>query len=395
MAKRKATKETKGAADFATFMAAQSKTGTVIDLGSTEEVFYKTQDYNLDRALGGGIEAGSIVALQGPSSSGKSLAALTIAKQMVDDGGRVAYFDTENKISKKAIRRLGMDGNDNFMHLTVSNLQDMIATVLEYAESGFFRGIVIDSVDALVADALEERDLHEESKVGGYDAKIWSERLPQIVAAIQRSGDAGDSDLPTTLMMVRQVRDNPGVMYGSTETTSGGRALEFYSTTVLRFGPNKSGDELETVNSDSGNDTKLAYQGATIRILKTNQGAKPKDPVEVRFYIGDNPAKEWGIDRINSLVDEAVRLRILPKRSATSHWFDGCDELCERMGVASGDLSYNGKNQLLTAVTNDRHFQEVIAEMVDERQAMDPVEYGIAENDEEEVEMDFEELDEE
>lgn len=395
MAKRTVTKESKGASNFADFIAAQSKIGLVIDLGEREEKFYKTQDYNLDRALGGGIEAGSIVSFQGPASSGKSLAALTVAKQMVEDGGRVAYFDTENKISKKAIRRMGLEGNENFMHLTVPNLQDMIATIIEFAEQGFFAGIVIDSVDSLTSDAIESRELHEESKVGGYSAKIWSERFPQIVQAIQESGNAGDNDTPTTLIMVRQVRDNPNAMYGSPETTSGGRALGFYNSVGLRFGPDKNGNENETITTASGTDTKLAYQGATVRILKTNQGAVPKDPVAIRFYIGDDPNKEWGIDRINSLVDEAVRLRILPKKNPTSHYFIGCDELCEAMGVEPGDLSFNGRNNLLSAVTNDKEFQKVIADMVAERQANDTVEYGITDADDEDMELDFEELDEE
>lgn len=398
MAKRKATKnDSKGAMDFNQFIQGMQKNESIVDLGKNEEIFYKTGDYNLDRALGGGIIAGSIVAFQGPSGSGKSLSCLNVCKQIVDSGKRVAYFDTEGKISSKAIARVGLDNNENFMHLSVNNLQDMIANILEFAESGFFGGIVVDSTDSLVADALEERSVHDESKVGGYSAKIWSERLPQIVGAIQRSGGNGDDDTPTTLMLVRQVRDKMDA-YGNPETTSGGRALEFYCTTVMRFGAWKDGNENETITTSTGGDTKLAYQGASVIIMKTNQGARPKDSVKIRYYIGDDPNKGWGIDRIRSLVDEAIRLRVIPPKNPTSHYYIGCDELCEMMECSPADLTFNGKNNLLRAVTDDKVFQENMITLVNDRFANADVEYGITEADPEddaELEMDFEELEEE
>ena len=91
--KGKSKKDSKGAMDFAAFMS-QAASGTVVDLSKREEVFYKFGDYNLDRALGGGMPAGQICSISGPAGSGKSIAALTVARSVCETGGRVAYFDT-------------------------------------------------------------------------------------------------------------------------------------------------------------------------------------------------------------------------------------------------------------------------------------------------------------
>lgn len=375
MAKRKtAGKDKPGAADFASFMAQVTKNVDVIDLGAREENFYRLGDYNLDRALGGGLPSGQIYAFQGPHASGKSLAALTVAKQVLasDPETHVAYFDTESKISKKALDKMGLGSNPNFNHLTIDNLEDMIDTAIQMAESGFFKLIVIDSLDSLVTDEQEERDIHDGSKVGGYKAKLLSEWLPSVTHAASTNDCA--------MLFVQQIRLNPGAMFANPEVTSGGEAIKFYTTTRLRFGPNKEGNQEV--------DGKLVYQGATVKVLKSNQGAVPKDAVKIRFYIGDEGP--WGIDPVNSLVDEAVRLRVLPPKNATSHIYIACDELCAACGVDAGKISFNGRNNLLKALTNDEDFREAVQEIVDERLA-DP---SLIDEADEEVITDYEEIDE-
>lgn len=386
MATRKGKKETKGAkgGSFADFMAQTSKNSGLIDLSTKEEKYYKLGDYNLDRALGGGIVAGSVVAMQGPSGTGKSLSAIQLAREVVDEGGRVAYFDTENKISQKALRmmnvkdRMGEDGYPLFNHFTIedNNLEDLLGQIIQMAESGFFKMIVIDSVDSLQTTEQEEREIGD-SKVGGYKAKILSEVFPQIIAAIQRGGVESEDGESATLVLVRQVRDNPGAMYGG-EQTSGGRAIEFFSTTILRYGTN-SKDNVEI-------DGKLVYQGATVAIKKHNQGALPKNAIPIRFYIGDDA--EWGIDPVNSLVDAAVALQIIPPKNATSHMYIGCDELCEKLEVAPGSLNFNGRKNLVAAISNDTVFRNAIEELIEIRQDMEPEAFDSTD----EIETDFEEL---
>lgn len=383
--KGKGKKNEKMSASFADFMAQAAK-GSVVDLSKRQEVFYKFGDYNLDRALGGGMPAGQICSISGPAGSGKSIAALTVARSVCETGGRVAYFDTENKISKKAIKMMGLadmvgdDGMPLFNHFTIAdnNLEEMIAQVMEFAESGFFKLIVIDSVDSLVADEMEEKTTHDALRVGGEKARVWSAYLPQVIAALERSTDAGDDEVKASLIFVRQIRDSMNSYApGGGEVSSGGKALDHYATLAVRVGPQSAG------NAEV--DGKLVYQGANVKIRKTNQGAVPKDAIPIRFYIGDD--KAWGIDGTLSLVDEAIRLRILPPKSATSHMYIGCDELCEMMGVEPGQLNFNGKNNLLTAVSTDVEFRDAIAELVEKRADMDLDELD------EEVEMDFEELD--
>lgn len=383
--KGKGKKDSKGAMDFAAFMS-QAASGTVVDLSKREEVFYKFGDYNLDRALGGGMPAGQICSISGPAGSGKSIAALTVARSVCETGGRVAYFDTENKISKKAIKMMGLadmtdeNGVPLFNHLTIAdnNLEEMIAQVMEFSESGFFKLIVIDSVDSLVADEMEEKTTHDALRVGGEKARVWSAYLPQVIAALERSTDDSEDDVKASLVFVRQVRDSMNSYApGGSETSSGGKALDHYATLALRVGPQSSG------NAEV--DGKLAYQGATVKIRKTNQGAVPKDSIPIRFYIGDG--KAWGIDGTLSLMDEAIRLRVLPPKSPTSHMYIGCDELCEKMGAEPGQFNFNGKNNLLAAISDSPELRDAIAELVEARADADPDEY------EEEVEVDFEELD--
>lgn len=381
----KGKKDAKMAGSFADFMAQASK-GSVIDLTGREDVFYKTGDFNVDKALGGGIPAGQISSIAGPPSSGKSLVALTVCRDVCRNGGRVAYFDTENKISQKAIKMMGFDkyADENgplFNHFTIAdnNLEEMIQKIIEFSESGFFKMVVVDSVDTLMADEMEERDIHDTKRMpGGTKAIVWSTFMPSIVSAIERSGD--DETVRCAVLLVRQVRASMS-LYGDQETSSGGAALDHSVSVALRVGPLKS--------ENSEEDGLLVYQGASIKVKKTNQGAVPKDSIPIRLYIGPN--KEWGVDPLMSLIDQAIALRIIPPKSATSHVYIGCDELCSALNVEPGELNFNGKNNLIKAIESDNVFRDAIMEIVEQR--ADLLEDELEAMEENEVSMDFEELD--
>lgn len=387
--KGKGKKDSKGAMDFAEFIANASK-GAVIDLNNREAVFYSTGDLALDKALGGGLPAGQVWSVYGQQSSGKSLISLGICRSVLEHGGRVAYFDTENKISKKAIERVGLaaavdeNGMPLFNHYTIAdnNLEDMIDQILQFAESGFFKLIVIDSVDQLTTDETIEKDTHDTMRVGGGGkAQRWAEYMPSIIAALERSTE-GDDDVKCSLMLVRQVRDAMNSYAPGAVRTAGGKALDHATSSVLMISPNKEQNATE--------DGLLVYQGCKIRVQKTTEGATPADPLVARLYIGPDKNRKWGIDPITSLITEAIALRIVPPKNATSHMYIACDELCEAVGAEPGTLTFNGKNNLTKAVTDDESFMEAIKELVQKRLDEDWEEDEAAI---EMVETEFEELD--
>lgn len=382
----KGKKDAKMAGSFADFMAQASK-GSVIDLTGREDVFYKTGDFNVDRALGGGIPAGALSAISGQPGAGKSLFALSVCRDVCRKDGRVAYFDTENKISQKAIRMMGFDKYEDengplFNHFTIvdNNLEEMIQKIIEFAESGFFQMVVVDSIDTLMADEMEERDIHDTKRMpGGTKAIVWSTFMPAIVSAIERS--ATDDTERCAVVLVRQLRASMA-MYGDPFVSAGGAAVDHAMSCSIRLG------SLKSENSEV--DGLLVYQGASVRIAKTNQGAVPKDSIPIRLYVG--PDKEWGVDPLMSLVDQAIALRIIPPKSATSHVYVGCDELCEMLGSQPGELNFNGKNNLVKAIETDDAFRNAISELVEKRVDFEEDEFAVLED---ETDVDFEELDEE
>lgn len=377
----KGKKDGKMAASFADFMA---QANGVIDLTQREDLFYKTGDYNIDRALGGGIPVGTITGISGQPGSGKSLFTMSVCKDVCKQGGRVAYFDTENKISKKAIKMMGFEkytdenGSPLFNHFTIedNNLEDMVQKIIEFSESGFFKMVVVDSIDALISDEMEERDLHDGLRMpGGTKAIVWSSMVPAIVGAIERSSEGDEPRC--SVIFVRQLRASMN-MYGDPFTSSGGQAIDHAIATSIRLG------SLKSENSEV--DGLLVYQGASCRVHKTNQGAVPKDAIPLRLYIG--PDKEWGVDPLLSLVDQAVALRIIPPKNATSHMYIGSDELCEKLGAQPGELNFNGKNNLTKAIETDDAFREAILELVD-KHIDDKLDDAVLDA---ELETDFEEL---
>lgn len=343
--------------DFNTFMKNMQKDALFVDKTNAEDKFYRFGEYNLDRALRGGLPVGQIYSFQGPSGSGKSLAALCISRSVLAEGKRVMYLDTENKISSRAIAKMGLRGDENFVLMaSEANLEDTLDVLMQALESDLFGLVVIDSVDALTTDEQDERDIHDGSKVGGYKAKVLSEWLGKV-SSLSAAHDC-------SVVLVRQVRDNPNATYGNPETTSGGRAIEFYATTVLRFGPNKEG------NADE--DGVIAYQGASVKIAKQNQGANAKEAVKVRFYIGENG--QWGFDKIKPLLDEAIRLGVWAPATPTSHKYIPCEALCSEIGATVEELSVNGRNNLMAMLQADETLVDALEKVVE---AQDGVPVGL------------------
>ena len=320
-------------------------------LNDKVDEFYPTGQPVVDRALGGGIQKGQLCCFRGAKSTGKSLVSLTVARNVIDAGGNVAYFDTENKISQKALVRMGLSEhlNDSFQFLTIDTQKDAIDIIMQMIDSGIFQLVVIDSINGLYTEEQEERDIHEESKVGGYQSKVLSEYLPMITQHAAAN--------EVTIILVQQARDNLQSMYGSTETYSGGKAIEHFATTILRFGSNKKGNETEN--------GEIVRQGITIRIDKNNMGSLPDAPIECALYIGDDPDIQWGIDELSGVVAEMIRLGILaPKRKGSSYYVP-CRELCEAIGTDEKSLTINGRARVMETLTHDKKLYDAVKGLIE------------------------------
>jgi recombination protein RecA len=246
---------------------------------------------NLDAAIGiGGIPRGRISEIYGPESSGKTTVCLHVIGNAQRAGGIAAFIDAEHALDVNYARRLGVDVDN----LLVSQ-PDTGEQALEIAEvlirSSAIDVVVIDSVAALVPRAEIEGEMGD-SHVG-LQARLMSQALRKLTGAVNRSH--------TSVVFTNQIREKVGVMFGSPETTSGGRALKFYASVRLdirRIGAIKDGQDV------IGNRTR-------VKVVK-NKCAPPFRQAE--FDIEYNV----GISHLGLLVDLGVEERILDKSGS---WF--------------------------------------------------------------------------
>ena len=250
----------------------------------------------LDNALGvGGVPRGRIIEIFGPESSGKTTLAAHIVAEAQKLGGTCAFVDAEHAFDPNYAGQLGVDTDELLISQPDTGEQALNITDT-LVRSGALDVIVIDSVSALVPQAELEGDMGDTHV--GLQARLMSQALRKLAGTINRT--------KTALIFINQIRMKIGVMFGNPETTSGGRALKFYSSVrmdIRRIGAVKDGQDVV------GNRTRVK--------VKKNKVAPPFQEAEFDLIYGE------GISSLGEIIDLGTDYDILQKRGS---WYSYQDE---------------------------------------------------------------------
>jgi recombination protein RecA len=254
---------------------------------------------SIDAALGvGGVPRGRVIEIYGPESGGKTTLTLHIIAEAQKMGGQAAFIDAEHALDPVYARKLGVDV-DNLLVSQPDNGEQALEIAQKLIQSGAVDVIVVDSVAALVPRAELEGDMGDPQM--GLQARLMSQALRKLTAIVSKSR--------TCLIFINQIREKIGVMFGNPETTTGGRALKFYSSIRL---------DIRRIQSIKEGDRVIGSR-TRAKVVK-NKVAAPFREAEFDILYGE------GVSREGDLIDLGVDKGVLEK-SGTWISFGG-----ERLG---------------------------------------------------------------
>lgn len=280
----------------------------------------------LDYALGvGGLPRGRIVEIYGPESSGKTTVALHVVAEAQKMGGIAAFIDAEHALDPSYASKLGVDVNNLYVSQPDTGEQALEITE-QLVRSGGVDVVVVDSVAALTPKAEIDGEMGE--SFIGLQARLMSQALRKLTSGISKSN--------TLVIFINQLREKVGVMFGSPETTPGGKALKFYASVRLDV------RKVETLKN--GQD--MVGSRTRVKVVK-NKVAPPFKQAEFDIIYGE------GISIIGCLLDMAMEFNIIEKSGS---WFS-----------YNGNKIGQGRDNVITYLQNNPELADEIEKLIREK----------------------------